>query len=236
MFPSFGGRFRSQDQDRQVWRPRRGSQPRAREASGHRPSLLRGTALKWAGRGRASEGNLVLGAPKKSARVAEATAPKPKIATTERRKASALRQGRAAARRKLLRLSALCPPRSRERRFRGDIRKKFRTARKPIPFVRNLDEAQQDENSMERSKPAPESDDMPEDIEDFRRGLIRRINNKLGEWRRCGDFDLPARPRLCGGKSGMLSQAHDADDSAAGNAREIQTQKGAGGTACPVRL
>ncbi len=80
--------------DRQVWRPRRGSQPRTREASGHRPSLLRGTALQWAGRGRASGRNPALGAPKKPGRVAEATVPKPKVATTERRKASALRQGR----------------------------------------------------------------------------------------------------------------------------------------------
>src|SRR6476620_8636681 len=65
-----------------------------------------------------------LGAPKKSARVAEVTVLETEIATTERRKAwcasqtvaqiasSCLRRRRiAAARRKRKRLSALCPPR-----------------------------------------------------------------------------------------------------------------------------
>ena len=187
--------------DRQVWRPRRGSQPRTREASGHRPSLLRGTALQWAGRGRASGRNPALGAPKKPARVAEATVPKPKVATTERRKASALRQGRGRCKAALkMRLSALCPPRSSERCSGGHRTKKFRAARKPIPCVRNQDEAQHEKNSMKRPKPAPEFDGMPEDINEFRRELLQRMNNMLQEWRTCGQT-VCRRARKCVAKN-----------------------------------
>jgi hypothetical protein len=62
------------------------------------PTMRGRPSVGWTWQGERGE-IPALGAPKKSARVAEATVLKPKIATMERRKASALRKGRAAARR-----------------------------------------------------------------------------------------------------------------------------------------
>jgi hypothetical protein len=91
---------------------------------------------------------------------------------------------------------ALSPSLERAAFFRGTSDKKFRAARKPIPFVRNHHEAQHDENSMKRPKPAPESDDMPEDINEFRRELLQRMNNMLQEWRTCSQA-VCRRARQC---------------------------------------
>ena len=84
--------------------------------------------------------------------------------------------------------------------FGGHQTKKFRAARKPIPCVRNQDEAQHEKNSMKRPKPAPESDGMPEDINEFRRELLQRMNNMLQEWRTCGQT-VCRRARKCVAKN-----------------------------------
>jgi hypothetical protein len=53
---------------------------------------------------------------------------------------------------------------------------------------------------MKRPKPAPESDDMPEDINEFRRELLQRMNNMLQEWRTCSQT-VCRRARKCVAKN-----------------------------------
>ena len=59
---------------------------------------------------------------------------------------------------------------------------------------------QHDETSMTRVNTALVHDDMPEDIEEFRRELIRRMNNMLREWRSC-DQPICRRARKCVAKN-----------------------------------
>ena len=49
---------------------------------------------------------------------------------------------------------------------------------------------------MKRQKPAPASDDMPEDINEFRRSLLRRMNDIRQEWRTCSQA-ICRRARQC---------------------------------------
>jgi hypothetical protein len=58
---------------------------------------------------------------------------------------------------------------------------------------------------MTRSGPVPVPDDGPEDIEAFRRDLIRRMNNMLREWRSC-DQPICRRARKCVAKNLACSQ------------------------------
>jgi hypothetical protein len=53
---------------------------------------------------------------------------------------------------------------------------------------------------MKRSKPAPESDDMPEDIHEFRRALLKRMNDIRQEWRTCSQA-ICRRARKCVAKN-----------------------------------
>jgi hypothetical protein len=118
--------------------------------------------------------------------------------------------------------------------FGGHQTKKFRAARKPIPCVRNQDEAQHEKNSMKRPKPAPESDGMPEDINEFRRELLQRMNNMLQEWRTCGQT-VCRRARKCVAKNLAFTKA-GADRSPKSGAREIPAQARARGATGGVSL